>query len=61
LLDLQIAPVHAEAPEIAWERRRLLRANLERFIAAVQDTPIHARFRQSWMRHGGEESTRRSA
>jgi len=59
LLDLQVAPVHADAAEMLWERRRLLRANFERFIAAVQDTPIHARFRQ--MRHGGEESRRRSA
>jgi endonuclease/exonuclease/phosphatase family metal-dependent hydrolase len=60
LLDLQVMPVHAEMPEIAWERRRLLRDNFEKLIAAVQDAPIRARLRQGRWRHAAEE-TRRSA
>jgi endonuclease/exonuclease/phosphatase family metal-dependent hydrolase len=61
LLELQIVPAHADAPEIAWERRRLLRGNFERLLAAVQEKPLRARMRRSWMAHGHEEETRRSA
>lgn len=60
LLDLQVVPVHAEAAEIAWERRRLLRTNFERLIAAVQDAPMRVRLRQGRTRHAADE-TRQSA
>jgi hypothetical protein len=47
-------------PELAWERRRVLRANFERLIAAVQDAPMRVRSRHARMRHAAEEA-RRSA
>ena len=60
LLDLQIAPAHLDMPELAWERRRVLRANFERLIAAVQDAPMRVRSRHARMRHAADEA-RRSA
>jgi endonuclease/exonuclease/phosphatase (EEP) superfamily protein YafD len=59
LLELQAAP----HPQAVPGRTRVLRANIERLLAAVQDAPVRARLRQRWSRaqHAREHTTRWSA